>query len=147
MADSVISMFEDSYHFYHWRPSSAIHVKLNGHPILAPKWVPYKPVVPRVPEYPSSWGILGGAAGKILKNLFTDNVTFNVKVATNATTLTYPKISSALIDMTNATVYCGWNFRKSTVDGIAQGEEIGSDVFKTQFRVISVKQKKVLQEN
>jgi len=130
MADGTISMFNDTYNkFYKWRPVTAFNI-----PPVIPPWEPAKQPVPRVPEYPSSWGILAGAAGQILENLFTNTVSFNVKDATSAITLNYTTISRALDDVTNATIYCGWNFRKSTVDSIKQGRLIGNYVFNNHFK-------------
>jgi hypothetical protein len=70
MADGASAMFNDVYYFHRWRPVSAINIT---EPTLPPPLPPAQPTplpwktyndtqTPRVPEYPSTFGILGGAS-------------------------------------------------------------------------------------
>ena len=121
MADGAIAMFGDLYHFYHWRPITAINLKYNGNPISDPKWIPYKNYdkTPRVPEYPSSFAVLGGATGEILEAIFPRKK--NV-------------ISGAVDDNAFTKINCGWNFRKSAKESLKLGRNIGNYVLKYKFQ-------------
>ncbi len=133
MADAAIVMFQDIYSYYHWRPISAINKKRNGHPLTNNKWTPYLPTS-RVPEYPSGYSILGGAAGEILKKILSDNINISVYSSKSPTSpINYTKISQAVTDNAITKINCGWNFRKSTMDGIKQGEKIGKYVYEHEF--------------
>jgi hypothetical protein len=125
MADGAISMFEDVYHFYHWRPITALN---KNNPI--PKWEPLKRT-PSVPEYPSTPAILGAATGNILQSIFSDTVSVNVP--TGPPTINYITISQAVNDNAMTKINCGVNFRKSSEDSMIQGERIGRFVYENEF--------------
>lgn len=123
MADGSTSMFNDVYHFNHWRPKTAITFPNDGNNDTTQEsgWQPFKQA-PRVPEYPSTFGILGSATGQILRLIFPND------------SLLDAKISKAVVDNAESKIFCGWNFRKSAVDGIEQGRLIGNYVFDNIFR-------------
>ena len=130
MADGAISMFEDVYHFYHWRPITAIN---KSNPI--PKWEPLKRT-PSVPEYPSTPAILGSATGKILQSIFQNNVSVNLNG------ISYITISDAARDNAMTKINCGVNFRKSSEDSMKQGESIGQFVYENEFlKILPAKSK------
>ena len=102
-------------------------------PITNPKWTAYKPT-PRVPEYPSTFGILCGAVGEILKSFFSDNIN-QINLSSK---ISYNKISDAVDDNAFLKIYCGWNFERTAIDSIKQGKLIGQYVLATQFTRIRI---------
>ncbi len=130
MADGAICMFKDVYHFMHWRPVTALN-----HPPITPKWESYK-ATPRVPEFPSTFGILGGAVGEILEAEIPGNINIDlIHTYPNGTTTTlnYTSIMKAVEDNAVTKINCGWNFRETAIQSIAQGREIGAYVMAHMF--------------
>jgi len=123
MADGAILLFDDIYRFKKWRPVTAIRI------LLDPDWNHRKPI-PRVPEYPTSFGIFGGAAGQILEKVFPDPFSINLSTIP---IINYTSITDALNDNTLATIYAGRNFRKTMVDSVKQGGLIGKYIYENEF--------------
>lgn len=150
MADGVSAMFESLYHFYHWRPETAIRIPDDGNPntVSDPAWLPSSglltplphPVMtiytPRVPEYPSSFGICAGITGKMLQSLFeSDEISVDLNSATiPGITLHYTSISKGVKDYSASKILAGWSFRKAVEDGEEMGIQIGDYVFAHAFR-------------
>ena len=149
MADGVSAMFESIYHFYHWRPETAIRIGDDGNPntVSDPEWLPSSglftplphPVTmvysPRVPEYPSSFGICAAITGKILQ-LFFESDEISVDLTSNTlpgVVLHYTSISKAVKDYSLGKILAGWCFRKSAEDGEEMGNQIGNYVFSHHF--------------
>lgn len=126
MADGASAMFCDLYHFYHWRPITAIRYKEDWYlkSEQDSNWVPLPGVTPRVPEYPSFFGICGGIIESILVGLFPADIALGSKVV------------KAAHDNAIGKIYCGWNFRKSAEDGLKQGRLIGRYVLDHAFRPV-----------
>lgn len=125
MADGTISMFKDIYTYYRWRPITAI----NPNP-MSGGWECYS-ATPRVPEYPSTFGILGGATGKILTEEFTDQINIVFQ------SIPYTSIDQAVKDNTESKLYLGWNFRSTFQPSIEMGKEIGEFVYQNSFKVVT----------
>lgn len=149
MADGASSMFEAKYHYYYWRPETAIRVADDGNPHTAsdPAWLPgtiirsqANPIMniytPGVPEYPSSFGILGGITGQILQSFFgSDEISIDMSSTTlPGVTLHYNSISKAVSDNSISKIFAGWYFRKASIDGEVQGREIANYVFNHHFQ-------------
>ena len=107
MADGASAMFKALYtpEFYRWRPITAITIteehERNPNTIQDRSWKP-KFATPRVPEYPSSFGVLSGATGEILKLYFgRDNITIDIK---NQPLRRYSSISEAVYAYTNSKI-------------------------------------------
>jgi hypothetical protein len=123
MADGAILLFEDIYKFMKWRPITAIRL------LLDPDWNHRKPI-PRVPEYPTSFGIFGGSTGQILENVFPGPISINLPTIP---IINYSSITDALNDNILATIYAGRNFRKTMVDSTRQGRLIGKYIYENEF--------------
>jgi hypothetical protein len=148
MADGASAMFEAKYHFYYWRPETAIRITDDGNPHTTsdPTWLPGvivgpqgNPIMniytPRVPEYPSTFGILGGITGQVLQLFFgTDEIAIDITSPTlPGVTLHYNSISKAVSDNSISKIFAGWYFRKAAIDGEEQGRQIAHYVFNNQF--------------
>ncbi len=149
MADGASAMFEAIYHYYYWRPETAIRIADDGNPGTEsdPQWLPAglltanaNPLLnnynPRVPAYPSAFGIIGGAAGKVLQSIIgSDEINVDITSARlPGVVLHYSRISQAVSDNSISKIFTGWFFRKACIDGQVQGVQIANYVFNNSFR-------------
>ncbi len=148
MADGATSMFEAIYHYYHWRPETAIRIADDGNPntISDPNWLPsvliraapnplFNFYTPAVPEYPSTFSILGSITGKILQEYFQSDA-ISVQLTSSVLTgvsIQYNTISNAVRDNSISRIYAGWSFRKSAEDGEIQGRQIAMYALSNYF--------------
>lgn len=146
MADGASAMFEAKYHFYYWRPETAIRGDdSNPNTASDPGWLPSgvlrvapDPLLnaynPGVPEYPSG-SILGSVTGKILQHFFeTDQVAVQLNsLVLPGITLNYNRISEVINDNSMCKIFAGWYFRKSVEDGDEMGRQIADYVFNNFF--------------
>lgn len=144
MADGTNSVLESKYHFYTWRPETAVLLANNDgndNTVADPNWLPYLAEVPNafitppIPEYPSSFAVFGGVTTAVLRSFFgSDEISINLSSATlPETKLHYSSLSQAADDNSVSKIYCGWYFRKAVVDGEKMGREIGNYVFNNHF--------------
>jgi hypothetical protein len=151
MADGASAMFEAKYHFYYWRPETAIRIADDGNPdtVSDSTWLPNvigtpqaNPAMniytPRVPEYPSGPGILGGITGQVLQSFFgTDIISVDItSLKLPGVILHYNSIAKAVSDNSISKIFTGWYFRKAAIDGEEQGRQIGNYVLNNHFRPI-----------
>jgi len=150
LADGANSSLEAAYHFYTWRPETAIHEGDNDNNIATSadaSWIPFivegpnaNPaanfVSPPIPEYPATYAVFGGAAVAVLKSFFeTDNTEIDITSFTfPGTTLHYSSISQAARDNSLGKIYEGWHFRKAVIDGESLGMSVGNYVFDHHFQ-------------
>lgn len=150
LADGMNSAMEAKYHFYFWRPETAIRLGTNdGNSNTAgdASWLPSLTEVPNanplftvytppVPEYPSSFAMNGGAAAEVLRLFFgTDEYSFDL-TSTRLPDMTrhYNSFSAAARENSISKIYGGFYFRKSVVDGEEMGKQIANYVFTHAFR-------------
>ena len=148
MADGASSMLEAKFHFYYWRPETAIRIAEDGNPNTTsdPTWLPSillrpnpNPLMnfytPGVPEYPSGFGVLGGITGRICQLFFeSDRISIDITSANlPGVTLHYTSISNAVRDNSVSKIFSGWYFRKATSDGENMGMQIADYVFAHAF--------------
>lgn len=145
MADGINSVMESKYHFYYWRPETAIRLANNDgndNTVADTNWLPYLAEAPNtfftppVPEYPSSFAMFGGVATEVLHSFFeSDKISIDVKSNTlPGTKLHYSSLSKAANDNSLSKIYSGWYFRKAVVDGEEMGKNIGKYVFNNHFQ-------------
>lgn len=150
LADGFNTALESKYHFYYWRPETAIKEAANdGNPKTEPdpNWVPFvietvQPtppgnwVSPPIPEYPSSYAMAGGVATEVIKQLLgTDRITIDMTSdLLPGVTIRYNSLSQAARDNSLAKIYAGWYFRKAVLDGEDMGRKIASYVVKNGFK-------------
>ncbi len=151
MADGVSGCFEAKYHYFYWRPETAVRLAgTDGNPNTTAdvNWVPSYIEVPNVlnpaqnvytpplPDYPSAHANFGGAASEILKLFFaTDNISVSQTSSTlPGVTRHYSSISQAARDNSLSRIYVGFHFRKACLAGEEQGRQIANFVFTHSFR-------------
>jgi hypothetical protein len=77
--DAMIAGFEAKYHYWFWRPITAIHeADVDGNPDTQPDptWAPLR-TTPNHPEYPAAHAFHSSAVANALAAFFgTDRITF-----------------------------------------------------------------------
>ena len=151
MTDGTITNFESKYHYFYWRPETAIRLGNddgNSATTGDPSWLPSytespNPAneamnvnTPPIPDYPSAHANFGAAAGEVLRLFFGTD-----KIAVDLTSPTAPGIkrryttlSSAIRDNSLSRIYVGYHFRKAVLAGEEQGIKVGNYVFNHAFR-------------
>lgn len=150
MGDGFNTILEAKYHFYYWRPETAIHEgdnDENNATTADASWLPFviesvNPtppgnwVSPPVPEYPSGYTLAGGITAEVLRNVLgSDKISIDmVSASLPGTTLRYYSIAKAARDNSMGKVYAGWYFRKAALDGEEMGKKIANYLFTHSFR-------------
>jgi hypothetical protein len=150
MAESISSQLNAGYHFYFWRPETAIRLAAtdgNDNTTGDPAWLPSlsetpTSVTPPQPGYPNAFAAYGGTAAEILRLFFgTDQTSIEITTTTTNPAVIVPKPSfhfssyaQAARDNSLAMIYNGWDFRKSVLDGEEMGKQIAAYVFTHAFR-------------
>lgn len=150
LVDAITSSFEAKYHYFYWRPETAIRLgdsDGNDHTTGDATWLPSVTDIPNlanpalstftppIPEYPSQ-SAFGGAAGEVLKLFFeTDQVSVDqTSPATPGVTRHFSSISQAVREHSLGRLYAGFYFRKAVMAGEEQGIKVGRYVFTHAFR-------------
>lgn len=149
MAESISSQLNAGYHFYAWRPETAIRLAANdGNDNTAGdlSWLPVTEtptfVTPPLPGHPNAYAAYGGTTAEILRLFFgTDETSIDITTTTTNPAVTEPKssfhftsFSQAARDNSLSMIYNGWDFRKSVLDGEEMGRKIAAYVFTHAFR-------------
>lgn len=150
MVDGITSSFEAKYHYFYWRPETAIRLgdsDGNDHTTGDATWLPSVTDIPNpanpaldtysppIPEYPSQ-NAFGAAAGEVLKLFFeTDKVSVDqTSPTTPGVTRHFSSISQAVREHSLSRIYAGFYFRKAALAGEEQGVKVGQYVFTHAFR-------------
>ena len=116
-ADAGLACFDAKYHYYRWRPTSAIAVS-------DPAWKPRVPT-PNHPEYPAAHGCATAALAESLAAHFgTREINFAFDSMVTNTTHEWTTVDGLLDEVRNARIVGGMHFRSSMV----AGERIGASV-------------------
>jgi hypothetical protein len=150
MAESINSTLNASYHFYYWRPETAVRLAAtdgNDSTEGDADWLPFLSESPTtvsspVPSYPNGFAAYGGTTAEILRLFFGSDET-SIDITTSSTNPLVPdpkpsfhfsSFSQAARDNSLSEVYTGWDFRKSALDGEEMGRQIAAYVFTHHFR-------------
>lgn len=150
MAETINSQFNAGYHFYFWRPETAIRLAGtdgNNDTQADAGWLPFISEVPTsvsgaVPGYPNGFAAYGGTTAEILR-LFFDSDETSIDMTTTSTNPLVPEpkpsfhfssFSQAARDNSLGILYTGWDFRKSVLDGEEMGRRIAAYVFNHSFK-------------
>ena len=150
LADCITAALEANYHYYFWRPETAIRLgdaDGNEQTVGEATWLPFlseipTSVSPPVPGYPNGAAAYGGAVAEILRRYFgTDetqvalvSVNINPAVPALITIRHISSFSQAATESTLRNIYAGWDFRASALAGEEMGRQIGAYVFNHAFR-------------
>lgn len=150
MAESISSQLNGGYHFYFWRPETAIrNAATDGNENTDGdiNWLPALTetptfVTPAVPGYPNGYAAYGGTTAEILRLFFGSDQTSidltststNPAVPNPKPSFHYTSFSQAARDNSLSMIYSGWDFRNSVLKGEEMGRQIAAYVFTHAFR-------------
>ncbi len=150
MAESITSQLNAGYHFYSWRPETAIRLAAtdgNDNTAGDANWLPFlsetaTSVTPALPGHPNAYAANAGTASEMLRLFFgSDETSIDITTATTNPAVLEPKpsfhfnsFSQAARDNSLSMIYNGWDFRKSVLDGEEMGRQIANYVFTHAFR-------------
>jgi len=148
MAETINTQLNAGYHFYFWRPETAIRLAAtdgNNDTEADAGWlpsiseVPTAQITPPVPGYPNGFAAFGGTTTEILRLFFGTNETSIDFTTTNPLvpspiTFHYSTFSQAARENSLCMIYTGWDFRKSALDGEEMGRQIAGYVFNHSFK-------------
>lgn len=151
MIDGISGCFEAKYHYFYWRPETAIRLgdnDGNNNTVGDASWLPmytegpnsrfpaFSVNTPPLPDYPSAHANYGGAAAEILALFFGGDF---ISVDQTSPTLPgvtrhYSSLAQAARDNSLSRIYVGYHFRKACLAGEEQGKQIANYVFNNSFR-------------
>jgi hypothetical protein len=150
MTESVSSQLNAGYHFYSWRPETAIRLAAtdgNDNTAADAGWLPALSEAPSSvtiswPGYPNVFAAYGGSTAEILRLFFgSDQTSIDITTTSTNPAVTEPKPSfhfssflQAARDNSFSMIYSGWDFRKSVLDGEEMGRQIAAYVFNNSFK-------------
>jgi hypothetical protein len=132
LADALTTCFESKYHYYFWRPTSAIRLADtdgNAATVADPTWTPLYPA-PNFPEYPAAHSCgIGGAVAEVLRLVYgTPRVHFSFDSTVTKSTHTFDSVDAMAENVQLARIHGGMHFRTSTVRGRMLGTQVADAV-------------------
>ncbi|GJL95934.1 MAG: haloperoxidase [Hyphococcus sp.] len=145
--DAYVSVFENKFHYNHWRPYTAIRWAENdGNPDTAPEptWNNTHRHTYAFPSYPSAHGAVCAAAMAVFSDVFGDARKFEMETKTvdiagpfseplemHPPTRRFKRFSNAAEECALSRVYLGIHFRYDSVEGTKLGRAVGENVIDT----------------
>jgi len=137
--DAMIAGFEAKYHYWFWRPFTAIpEADTDGNPYTQPDplWQPLR-TTPNFPEYPAAHCFHSSALATALAAFFgTDKVPFFLDSRVTQTTRDYRGFRDAVRDVELARTLAGFHFRNSCLQGANLGRTVGRYVADHYFQPV-----------
>ena len=137
--DAMIAGFEAKYHYWFWRPFTAIpEADTDGNPDTEadPTWQPLR-TTPNHPEYPAAHCFHSSAVATVLAAFFgTDRVRFSLDSRVTQTTREYTGFRDAVRDVELARTLAGFHFRNSCLQGSNLGRTVGRYVVQHYFQPV-----------
>lgn len=142
--DAYVSVFDNKFHYNHWRPYTAIReAATDGNEWTEPDslWTNLHNHTYAFPSYPSAHGTACAAAMTIFADVFEDDYAFTMsnpvvdlagpfsgKIRTDPPTRTFGSFSDAALECSLSRVYLGIHFRYDSIEGYNLGNRIGTYV-------------------
>ena len=127
MADAAIAAWDMKYHYYFWRPVTALAE-------VDPDWRSLI-VTPPFPEYVSGHSTFSGAAAELLSLYFKrDALAFDSTTDEGSLTRHYEGFAAAAREAGMSRIYGGIHFGFSSRDGLLTGREIARQAWFTRLR-------------
>ena len=136
--DAFIAVFDAKYHYYFWRPLTAIrNADQTGNP-ATPRdagWLPLGET-PMHPEYPCAHCITSSAVAAVIRAVVGDDIgTLSLTSATApGVTRRWTRLDDYVNEVSNARIWAGFHYRFSTEVGKDMGRKIGELTVATQLR-------------
>ena len=142
IVDGYIGVFENKFHYNHWRPYTAIRwAEHDGNPatVVEPDWNNTHRHTYAFPSYPSAHGTACAAAMTVLADTYGDRYAFTMntpevdsagpmspKVRMEPPTRSFARFSDAAMQCALSRVYLGIHFRYDSIEGNRLGNRIGA---------------------
>ncbi len=142
--DAYVSVFNNKFHYNHWRPYTAIRWAANdGNPQTEPEetWTNTHRHTYAFPSYPSAHGTACAAAMTAFADVFGDDYAFSMrtsfvdvagpfsgKIEMKPPTRNFRRFSEAASECALSRLYLGIHFRYDSEEGVKLGRKIGLNV-------------------
>ncbi|HEY4369084.1 MAG TPA: vanadium-dependent haloperoxidase [Steroidobacteraceae bacterium] len=154
--DAYIGVFENKFHYNHWRPYTAIRWADNDeNPATTADlaWNNTHRHTYAFPSYPSAHGTACAAAATMLADAFGDDYHFTMrtdtvdeagpgsaKIQMDPPTRSFDSFSAAADECAMSRVYLGIHFRYDSIEGNRLGSEIGNYILRNSLKSASQRQ-------
>ncbi len=151
--DGYLTVFDDKFHYNHWRPYTAIRWAANdGNPDTEPdpEWNNLHRHTYAFPSYPSAHGTACAAAMTVMAEVFGADrpVTMTIpevdaagpmseKIPMDPPSRSFASFSEAATECGLSRLYLGIHFRYDSVAGVDLGREVGRQVVGSKLRLVS----------
>lgn len=142
--DAYVSVFDNKFHYNHWRPYTAIRWAANdGNPNTEAEesWTNTHRHTYAFPSYPSAHGTACAAAMSVFSAVFGDNYPFTMhgptvdiagpfsgKIEMHPPVRVFSRFSEAALECAISRVYLGIHFRYDSDAGYELGQRVGTQV-------------------
>jgi len=135
-ADSLTACWNAKYHYFFWRPVTAIrNAGTDGNPdtVADPNWMPLD-VTPQHPEYPAAHGCVTQAVMDVLTAFFqTDEIPYSVTSTVTGTTHFFDRFEDVVTEVDNARIFGGMHFHHSVKEGNRLGSQVADYILNHKF--------------
>ena len=139
-SEAGLACFDAKYHYFFWRPQSAIPLAdTDGNPATAgdPTWVPVVPT-PNHPEYPAAHACATTAVAETVRAFFgTKKVSFEWDSTVTGTTRHYATTDEIVREVIDARVHGGMHYRNSGETGMHLGRKTAQWMLRDHFEPTS----------
>jgi hypothetical protein len=136
LADSATACMNAKYHYFFWRPLTAIRdAATDGNPgtVADPNWMPLDPT-PGHPEYPANHGCVTQALADTLTAFFaTDAVPYSVTSTVTGTTHSFASFEDLVQEVDDARIFGGMHFHNSVKEGNRLGRRVAAYILDHKF--------------
>lgn len=136
LADSATACMNAKYHFWFWRPFTAIrNAGTDGNPntVADPSWEPLD-VTPGHPEYPANHGCVTQALADTMTAFFyTDEIPYSVTSTVTDTTHSFDSFEDVVEEVDQARIYGGMHFHHSVKEGNSLGRRVADYILAHKF--------------
>jgi hypothetical protein len=136
LADSATACFNAKYHYWFWRPLTAIrNAGTDGNPntVEDPNWMPLD-VTPQHPEYPAAHGCITQALMDALTAFFgTDEVPYSVTSNVTGTVHSFVSFEDVVAEVDDARIFGGMHYHNSVKEGNRLGRHVVDSILAHKF--------------
>jgi len=136
LADSATACMNAKYHYWFWRPFTAIrNADTDGNPntVADPEWEPLD-VTPGHPEYPANHGCVTQAIADTLTAFFgTDEIPYSVTSTVTGTTHSFDSFEDVVKEVDDARIFGGMHFHHSVKEGNRLGRRVADYILNHKF--------------